>query len=104
MRKYRLDELPQLFSVLTGHMSFVGPRPELPEVVAIYQPIHRKRLSVKPGITGLWQIRGNRTVLIHQDIKYDLYYLRKANFWLDIKILILTVPFVLKPEFENQCS
>ena len=98
LRRHRLDELPQLFSVLTGRMSLVGPRPELPNVVATYGSLHRKRLLAKPGITGLWQIMGDRNVKMHQDIKYDLYYLRKASLWLDIKILIMTVPFVLNPK------
>jgi len=98
LRRHRLDELPQLFSVLKGSMSLVGPRPELPNIVATYDSLQRKRLLAKPGITGLWQIMGDRSVNIHQDIKYDLYYLRKASFWLDIKILTLTIPFVLNPK------
>lgn len=98
LRKHRLDELPQLFSVLAGHMSLVGPRPELPNVAATYKPFHKKRLLAKPGITGLWQIMGNRNVEMHQDMKYDLYYLRKASLWLDMKILIMTIPFVLNPD------
>lgn len=107
LRRHRLDELPQLFSVLTGHMSLVGPRPELPNVVATYKSLYQKRLIAKPGITGLWQIMGNHKLAIHQDMKYDLYYLRKANFWLDMKILVMTVPFVLNPRrtqntYENR--
>jgi lipopolysaccharide/colanic/teichoic acid biosynthesis glycosyltransferase len=98
LRRHRLDELPQLFSVLTGRMSLVGPRPELPNITATYRSLHRKRLLAKPGITGLWQIRGNRNVNIHQDIKYDFYYLHKASLWLDIKILVMTIPFVLNPK------
>lgn len=98
LRRHRLDELPQLFSVLTGRMSLVGPRPELPNVVATYDSLHKKRLLAKPGITGLWQIMGNRYLKMHQDIKYDLYYLRKAGLWLDIKILVMTIPFVLNPK------
>jgi lipopolysaccharide/colanic/teichoic acid biosynthesis glycosyltransferase len=98
LRRHRLDELPQLFSVLTGRMSLVGPRPELPNVVVTYSPLHKKRLLAKPGITGLWQIMGNHNIRIHQDIKYDLYYLSKASLWLDIKILVMTIPFVLNPK------
>ena len=98
LRRCRLDELPQLFCVLTGRMSLVGPRPELPSIVATYAPLHKKRLTAKPGITGLWQVRGNHKVAIHQDIKYDLYYLRKAGFRLDMKILVMTIPFVLNPK------
>ena len=107
LRRHRLDELPQIFSVLRGQMSLVGPRPELPNIVATYAPIHSKRLAAKPGITGLWQIKGSRKAAIHKNIKYDLDYLRKAGLWLDIKILIQTIPFVLKPKgakhvYENR--
>ena len=103
LRKYRLDELPQFFSVLKGQMSIVGPRPELLDVVATYEPLHKERLAAKPGITGLWQIRGDRRKAIHEEIKYDLYYLRKASLWLDIKILIMTIPFVLNLKL-NHCT
>jgi len=95
LRRYRLDELPQLFSVLTGRMSLIGPRPELPSVVASYRPISRRRLLAKPGVTGLWQIMGDRTIPMDKGVKYDLYYLRKASLWLDIRILMMTVAFVL---------
>jgi lipopolysaccharide/colanic/teichoic acid biosynthesis glycosyltransferase len=101
LRKYRLDELPQFFSVLRGQMSIVGPRPELLDIVATYKSLHRKRLAAKPGITGLWQIRGNRRKAIHEEIKYDLYYLRKASLWLDIRILIITIPFVLNLKVDH---
>ncbi|MHC4647918.1 MAG: sugar transferase [Planctomycetota bacterium] len=101
LRDHRLDELPQLFSVLRGHMSVVGPRPELPDIAQTYRPIHRKRLLVKPGVTGLWQVMGNRDVHIHQNIKYDLYYLRKASLWLDLKILAMTIPFMLRRTRET---
>ncbi len=98
LRKHRLDELPQLFSVLRGRMSLVGPRPEIPNVVAAYRHLDRKRLLVKPGITGLWQVMADRNVGVNHDIKYDLYYLRKASLWLDMKILFITIPFVLNPK------
>lgn len=98
LRKHRLDELPQLLSVLQGHMSLVGPRPELPNIVQTYEAFHQKRLLAKPGITGLWQIFGDHSIQIHHDIKYDLYYIRKANLWLDIKILFMTIPFVINPK------
>ena len=98
LRRHRLDELPQLFSVFTGQMSLVGPRPELPNIVVTYKSLHKKRLLVKPGITGLWQVMGNHNTAMHQDIKYDLYYLRKASLWLDMKILAMTIPFVLNPK------
>lgn len=101
LRRHRLDELPQLFSVLIGDMSLVGPRPELPNVVAAYKSLHKKRLLVKPGITGLWQIMGNHNLEMYQDMKYDLYYLRKASLWLDMKILVMTIPFVLNPKWKQ---
>lgn len=98
LRKHRLDELPQLFSVLRGRMSLVGPRPEIPNVAVEYRGLDRKRLSAKPGITGLWQVMADRNVKVNHDIKYDLYYLRKASLWLDMKILFMTIPFVLNPK------
>ncbi len=105
LRRHRFDELPQIFSVLAGKMSLVGPRPELPDVVKIYSAKQRKRICAKPGLTGLWQIKASRSQPIHKNIKYDLYYIENASLWLDIKILAATVPFVLKAEskifYEN---
>jgi lipopolysaccharide/colanic/teichoic acid biosynthesis glycosyltransferase len=98
LRKHRIDELPQLFSVLHGNMSLVGPRPEMPNVTAGYRGLERKRLSAKPGITGLWQVMADRNTGVNHDIKYDLYYLRKASLRLDIKILLMTIVFVLNPK------
>jgi len=97
LRKYRIDELPQLFLVLKGCMSMVGPRPELANVVNKYRRLERKRLLVKPGITGLWQIMRGRNNKAEHDVKYDLYYLRRASLWLDIQILFMTIPFILNP-------
>ena len=95
LRKHRLDELPQIFSVLLGQMSLVGPRPELPSITERYSFKERRRLYPKPGITGLWQIKASRNQAIHEHLEYDLYYLRKASLWLDIKIMAETIPFVL---------
>jgi exopolysaccharide biosynthesis polyprenyl glycosylphosphotransferase len=75
LRRASLDELPQLLNVLRGDMSLVGPRPEMPFIVEQYSPLHRQRLAVKPGITGLWQLSADRAFLIHENIEYDLYYL-----------------------------
>src|SRR5208337_4912311 len=75
LRKTSLDELPQFLNVLLGDMSLVGPRPEMPFIVEQYTPLQRQRLSVKPGITGLWQLSADRAFLIHENIEYDLYYL-----------------------------
>jgi lipopolysaccharide/colanic/teichoic acid biosynthesis glycosyltransferase len=98
LRRHRLDELPQIFSVLAGQMSLVGPRPELPSVAEKYTFLEKKRLAARPGITGLWQIMGDRKEAMYKGVKYDLYYLRKANFLLDIKILAMTIPFVSNPK------
>lgn len=100
LRRHRFDELPQLFSVLMGKMTLVGPRPELPDIVKDYSQKERKRLCVRPGLTGLWQIRASRTQPIHKNIRYTFYYLRKATLWLDIRILAETISFVLKAESE----
>jgi lipopolysaccharide/colanic/teichoic acid biosynthesis glycosyltransferase len=102
LRRHKLDELPQLFSVLAGRMSLIGPRPALPDVASGYDPLQRKRLLARPGITGLWQVMGNHHVGMHEDMKYDLYYLRKASLWLDIKILAMTVPVVLNFKREKK--
>ena len=83
-------------------MSLVGPRPELPGIVATYTLRHTERLIAKPGLTGLWQLMGNHNKPIHRNIKYDLYYLRKAGLWLDIKILIGTIPFVFIPKVTGR--
>ena len=96
LRRHRLDELPQIFSVLAGKMSLVGPRPELPDVVKNYTAKEFKRLCARPGLTGLWQIKAPRNQPIHKNIRYDLYYIKKASLWLDIRILAETIPFVLK--------
>jgi len=95
LRKSSLDELPQLFNVLRGDMSFVGPRP-LP--VAEAEEIkgwQRRRLSMKPGITGLWQVSGRNQIDFHDWVKMDLEYIDRWSFWLDFKILLKTIPTVL---------
>ncbi len=97
LRKHRLDELPQLFLVLTGQMSLVGPRPELVEKAADHTPRHECRLVGKPGLTGLWQVNAARDRAIHEDIGYDLFYLRRASLGLDVRILLKTICFVIRP-------
>lgn len=89
LRRASLDELPQLFNVLRGDMSLVGPRPELPLVVAGYRPWQRERLVVPQGITGWWQVRG-RPHPMSEHASLDLYYVRKFSLWLDLKILLMT--------------
>lgn len=92
LRKTGLDEVPQIINVLRGDMSFVGPRPEMPFIVAKYGPLEKERLTVKPGITGLWQISEDRKrLLIHENMDYDLYYVEHMSFNLDLAILVKTV-------------
>lgn len=96
IRQASLDELPQLMNVLLGNMSLVGPRPEMPFIVQQYTPEHRQRLQVIPGITGLWQLSADRASLIHENIQYDLYYIRNRGFFMDIAILIHTLFFAIR--------
>ena len=96
LRKTSLDELPQLFNVLKGEMSFVGPRPEMPFIVDSYSEIHRERLKALPGITGLWQLSGDREKAIHENMDYDLYYLKNRSFFLDVAILLETLLFAFR--------
>lgn len=96
LRRTSLDELPQLFNVLLGDMSLVGPRPEMPFIVAEYSERHRQRLQVKPGITGLWQLSGDRAFLIHENVEYDLYYIQHRNFFMDMAILLHTCVFAMR--------
>ncbi len=93
LRRASLDELPQLLNVFCGHMSLVGPRPEMPFVVEQYSALQRRRLAVKPGITGLWQLSADRAFLIHENIEYDLYYVRHRSLFMDVAILLHTVLF-----------
>ncbi len=95
LRRLSLDELPQLFNVLKGDMSFVGPRPPLPEEVKEYEGWQRRRLSMKPGTTGLWQVSGRNEIDFHDWIKLDLQYIDNWSLWLDLKIIAKTIPAVL---------
>jgi exopolysaccharide biosynthesis polyprenyl glycosylphosphotransferase len=95
LRKTSLDELPQLWNVLRGEMSLVGPRPPLPAEVADYDLWHRRRLSMTPGITGLWQVEGRREANFDRWVGYDLDYIDRWSFWLDLKILARTIPAML---------
>jgi lipopolysaccharide/colanic/teichoic acid biosynthesis glycosyltransferase len=96
LRHTCIDELPQLVNVLRGEMSLVGPRPEMPFIVEQYEAIHRKRLAIKPGITGLWQLSADRMSPIHHNLSYDFYYTRHRNFLMDIAILLHTVLFAFR--------
>lgn len=95
IRKTSIDELPQLFNVLSGEMSLVGPRPPLPEEVKRYEWLFRKRLSVKPGITCIWQVSGRNEVSFEKWMEMDHEYIENWSLWLDLKILLKTVPAVL---------
>jgi exopolysaccharide biosynthesis polyprenyl glycosylphosphotransferase len=95
LRRSCLDELPQLMNVVKGTMSLVGPRPEMPFIVRNYNSRQQQRLHVTPGITGLWQLSADRTLPIHDNVEYDLYYIRNRTFFMDIAILIYTLFFAV---------
>ncbi len=95
LRRFSLDELPQLWNVLRGEMSLVGPRPPIPDEVARYQRWQRRRLSMKPGLTCLWQISGRNHVDFERWMRLDLEYIDSWSPWLDMKILLKTVPAVI---------
>jgi lipopolysaccharide/colanic/teichoic acid biosynthesis glycosyltransferase len=90
-----IDELPQLVNVLKGEMSLVGPRPEMPFIVQRYDSLAWARLKVKPGITGLWQISPARAFPIHENLQYDLHYIRNQNLLLDCAIVARTITAVI---------
>lgn len=95
LRKYSLDELPQLFNVLKGDMSIVGPRPPMIYEYEKFKDFQMKRLTVKPGMTGLWQVSGRSQTSFDEMIKLDLKYIDHQSFLLDIKIIFKTIPAVL---------
>jgi lipopolysaccharide/colanic/teichoic acid biosynthesis glycosyltransferase len=96
LRRTSLDELPQLFNVLRGQMSLVGPRPALPWEVDLYQEYHRLRFQVKPGLTGLWQVRGRSLVTMQQALDLDVVYVHERSLRLNLWILLMTLPVVLR--------
>lgn len=98
LRKTSLDEIPQLFNVLIGNMSLVGPRPEIPDVVKFYPEAYKQRLLVLPGITGLAQVSGRGEIELGKTIYFDLTYIKEFSVWFDIKILFRTVFSVAKKE------
>lgn len=102
IRKLSLDELPQLFNVLKGDLSLVGPRPLLMEYLPLYTRKQARRHDVKPGITGWAQVNGRNAITWEEKFEYDVWYVDNQSFWLDIKILFLTVLKVFKSEGINQ--
>jgi lipopolysaccharide/colanic/teichoic acid biosynthesis glycosyltransferase len=95
LRRSSLDELPQLVNVLKGEMSLVGPRPVPTYEVAQYQEWHRERLAALPGITGIWQVKGRCQVSFEGMVRMDIEYVRNRSLWLDVRLLLLTLPAVL---------
>ncbi|MGD0366026.1 MAG: sugar transferase [Acidobacteriaceae bacterium] len=95
LRRTSLDELPQIFNILRGEMSVVGPRPDVPDAVRHYRPQDRARLTVKPGVTGWAQVHGRNALSWALRRDYDLEYVAMASLWLDIRIMLRTVPLVL---------
>jgi exopolysaccharide biosynthesis polyprenyl glycosylphosphotransferase len=95
IRKASIDELPQLWNVLAGEMSLVGPRPPVPSEVAQYNAMDRLRLSVKPGITCIWQVSGRSDIPFEEQVRLDVRYIQERSLWLDIRLLLATVPAVL---------
>jgi exopolysaccharide biosynthesis polyprenyl glycosylphosphotransferase len=95
LRRYSIDEFPQLINVLFGQMSMVGPRPEMPFLVEQYEEWQRRRLDVKPGVTGLWQIVGRKNLPLSLNLEYDFYYIKNQSLFFDIVILLKTIPAVI---------
>ncbi|PLR87338.1 sugar transferase [Bacillus sp. V33-4] len=98
LRKYSLDELPQLFNVMRGELSLVGPRPLLMEYLSLYTPEQARRHEVKPGITGWAQVNGRNSINWGEKFKLDIWYVNNQSIWLDLKIMALTLTKVFKKE------
>ena len=96
LRKFSLDELPQIYNVLIGDMSLVGPRPPVPREVRKYSLADRRRLAVLPGITCVWQISGRSEIDFAGQVNLDVRYIENQDFWMDVRILALTVPAVIR--------
>jgi lipopolysaccharide/colanic/teichoic acid biosynthesis glycosyltransferase len=95
IRRFSLDEFPQLWCVLVGQMSLVGPRPALPREVNNYTQAHRRRLGARPGLTCIWQVSGRADVPFERQVQMDVEYVESHNFWLDVKLVAFTVPAVI---------
>jgi lipopolysaccharide/colanic/teichoic acid biosynthesis glycosyltransferase len=96
LRKFSLDELPQLLNVIKGEMSLVGPRMITPEEMEKYNQWDTNLVTVRPGITGLWQVSGRSDITYEERVRLDMYYIRNWNMWLDIQLIIQTIPAVLR--------
>lgn len=95
LRRFSLDEFPQLINIIKGEMSFVGPRPEIPEEVVKYSPFQRQVLKIKPGLTGLPQVNGRAALSIPKKLRLDVYYVKHQNFCLDTGIILKTIIVVI---------
>jgi lipopolysaccharide/colanic/teichoic acid biosynthesis glycosyltransferase len=95
IRRFSIDEFPQLINVLQGHMSLVGPRPGLPEEAAQYNEVNARRVVAVPGMAGLWQVSGRSALPFEKMVELDVYYARNWSLWLDLQILIRTIPVIL---------
>ena len=101
MRRYSVDELPQMLNVVRGDMSLVGPRQPIPYEVEMYADWHRSRFHVKPGITGLWQVSGRNRLPFQEMVQLDIYYIENWSLWMDLGILLRTLPVVLRGDNTN---
>jgi undecaprenyl phosphate N,N'-diacetylbacillosamine 1-phosphate transferase len=104
VRKTSIDEIPQLFNVLKGEMSLIGPRPLLPEYLPLYNETQRRRHEVKPGITGWAQVNGRNSISWQQKFEYDEWYVDKISFLLDIKIVVMTIKKIAIKEGINSAN
>ena len=95
LRRWSIDELPQLWNVLRGEMSLVGPRPEEPRIVALYNDWHRQRLGVKPGLTGPMQVNGRGQLSLDERVRLELDYIENYSIWCDVEILLRSIPVVI---------
>jgi lipopolysaccharide/colanic/teichoic acid biosynthesis glycosyltransferase len=96
LRRTSIDEVPQLWNVVKGDISLVGPRPPIPEEVECYTPADMRRLLVKPGLTCIWQVSGRSDLPFPIQLRLDLHYIEHRNFWFDLKLILLTIPAVLR--------
>ncbi len=95
IRRFKLDELPQIFNILLGHMTLIGPRPTIPEQTDHYDDFQKQRLLIRQGLTGLAQVNGGSLIPWEERIKYDVHYVHHHNLWMDLAILAKTIPVVL---------